>query len=113
MFDQLQEQKKSSVWLYAALFAGILILAVVLVAISQSSPVESEAGAAAAGGMGLLVGFLVAGLFVYFVPTLVATGRAHHNTAAIVMLNLFLGWTFLGWVAALVWAMTETRRERG
>jgi len=33
---------------------------------------------------------------VYFLPWLVAMARSHHNTAAIFLLNLFLGWTFLG-----------------
>jgi hypothetical protein len=48
---------------------------------------------------------------VYFLPSIVGSSRQHHQQLAIVMLNLFLGWTFLGWVAALVWACTATRRE--
>jgi len=28
----------------------------------------------------------------------------NNNTHAIFVLNLFLGWTFIGWVLALVWA---------
>jgi hypothetical protein len=42
-------------------------------------------------------------LAVYFVPTLVAWGRKNH-TAAIFVLNLFLGWTVIAWVVALVMA---------
>ncbi len=52
---------------------------------------------------------LLAILGVYFIPTIVAFGRGHRNTVAIVILNIFLGWTFLGWVAALVWACTNNR----
>jgi hypothetical protein len=26
-----------------------------------------------------------------------------------VALNIFLGWTFIGWVASLVWALTATK----
>lgn len=48
-------------------------------------------------------------LIAYFVPATTAMARSHHNTAAIVMLNLFLGWTFIGWVVALVWACTATQ----
>jgi hypothetical protein len=29
---------------------------------------------------------------------------------AIFFLNLFLGWTFLGWVAAFVWACTSNTK---
>lgn len=48
-------------------------------------------------------------LAIYFTPALVAAGRGHHQSLAIFMLNLLLGWTLLGWVAAIVWACTETR----
>jgi len=43
----------------------------------------------------------------YFLPTLVAMLRSKNNTPAIVILNLFLGWTFVGWVIALVWAVSK------
>jgi hypothetical protein len=40
-----------------------------------------------------------------------ARRRRHPNTVAIGILNLFLGWTFLGWVAALVWANFVSSEE--
>ena len=43
-------------------------------------------------------------LYIYFIPSIVATKRSHHNRLAINILNIFLGWTFLGWVIALTWA---------
>ncbi len=46
--------------------------------------------------------------FVYFLPALVAKSRNHPNAEAIRILNLCLGWTFLGWVIALVWAHTQS-----
>ena len=33
-------------------------------------------------------------------------------TAAILILNLLLGWTCLGWVIALVWSFTAVERKR-
>lgn len=51
--------------------------------------------------------FTVAGILFYLVPTLVAHNRKHHNLGAIFALNLLLGWTLVGWVAALVWALTR------
>jgi hypothetical protein len=50
---------------------------------------------------------IVFGLVIYILPTLIAKNRRHHNTGAICALNLFLGWTFVGWVACLVWALTN------
>lgn len=43
----------------------------------------------------------------YFVPTVVAVRRRHPQIVAIVVLNLFLGWTFLGWLGALIWALVK------
>jgi len=37
----------------------------------------------------------------YFVPTLVAAMRRTTNRNSVAVVNLFLGWTFIGWVAAL------------
>ena len=45
---------------------------------------------------------------IYFLPAIVAASRGHHNSNAIFLLNLFLGWTFLGWVLALVWSATSS-----
>jgi len=64
-------------------------------------------GTAAAGGV-----FLLLLLALYFVPAMVAGARGHQNTAAIFMLNLFLGWTMLGWVIALVWAFTAVEKKK-
>lgn len=48
----------------------------------------------------------VAGLLcIYFVPAYL--GRHKQNSTAILVLNIFLGWTFIGWVGALVWALTN------
>lgn len=41
----------------------------------------------------------------YFVPAMVAWGKKHSSRIPILILNIFLGWTLIGWVAALVWAL--------
>lgn len=49
---------------------------------------------------------------VYFLPTLVAWWRRHHSSGAVFTLNLLLGWTFVFWVFALLWAMIgRTKRQ--
>lgn len=47
---------------------------------------------------------------VYFIPTAVAVSRGHHQMPAIVAMNILLGWTLLGWIAALIWALTAVRQ---
>jgi hypothetical protein len=49
-------------------------------------------------------------LAMYFLPTLVALSRNHHQKSAIFVLDLFAGWTFIGWVVAIVWASTRVHR---
>jgi ABC-type transport system involved in cytochrome c biogenesis permease component len=46
-------------------------------------------------------------LLVYFMPTVIALLSKKKNTLAILTLNLLLGWTVLGWIIALVWAVTK------
>lgn len=42
----------------------------------------------------------------YLLPTVIARTRRHKNILPIFVLNILLGWTFLGWVVALVWSFT-------
>ncbi len=57
------------------------------------------------------LGMLLIGPFIYLIPGAVAWHRKHNNRNAIIMLNILLGWTFLGWVDALVWALTNPGKE--
>lgn len=49
-------------------------------------------------------------LLLYFTPSIVAARHLHSKATAIRILNLLAGWTFVGWVAAAVWAYTENNR---
>ena len=49
-------------------------------------------------------GVILAGL--YFLPTIIAFVRHKRNFGAILALNLLLGWSLVGWVISLVWALT-------
>ena len=43
----------------------------------------------------------------YFLPFAIAFHKKRANTGAIFVLNLFLGWSLIGWVIALVWALKD------
>jgi hypothetical protein len=51
-------------------------------------------------------------LYAYLLPTLIANFRGHRNVFAIAALNLLLGWSLIGWVVALVWALTRGHSGR-
>jgi hypothetical protein len=48
--------------------------------------------------------------FIYFLPTLIAAAKAKKNGLGILTLNLFLGWTFIGWVIALIWSVMHEEK---
>jgi hypothetical protein len=47
------------------------------------------------------------GFVLYFLPAILAFARSKRDSVAILVLNLLLGWTAIGWVIALVWALKE------
>ena len=49
-------------------------------------------------------------LALYLLPTIIAARRHHHQTATIAVVNIFFGWTILGWVASLAWSVSATRQ---
>lgn len=51
-------------------------------------------------------------LFFYFLPSIFALIRRTNRIGGILALNLLLGWTFLGWGVAVVWAFGGDRRKR-
>ena len=48
-------------------------------------------------------------LIMYFVPSIVAFSRSHKDAPAIVAVNFFFGWSVVGWIWALVWALADPR----
>jgi len=52
------------------------------------------------------IGLLIIVIFgLYLLPSLISFLRQNKNWMAVFLLNLFLGWTGIGWVVALVWSV--------
>jgi hypothetical protein len=47
----------------------------------------------------------------YFLPTIIAAYRDIRLVAAVIVINLFLGWTFIGWVVALAMAVSGEEKK--
>jgi hypothetical protein len=45
--------------------------------------------------------------YLYFLPTIEANLRDKPNTQSIALVNILLGWTLVGWLVSLVWAIKE------
>jgi Superinfection immunity protein len=55
------------------------------------------------------MGFVVCCLL-YFLPSIIAHRK--HAFMGVFLLNLFLGWTVIGWFVALIWACTAEESPR-
>lgn len=44
---------------------------------------------------------------IYFTPSFVAFHNKKKNAGAIFLLNATLGWTLLGWIISLIWAVMK------
>jgi Superinfection immunity protein len=75
---------------------------------------DDNTGHTGSGVAGLALGFilLVITAFFYFIPTIVAVGRKVRNVGSVVVVNLFFGWTVIGWVVALAMAMRTVDRDK-
>jgi hypothetical protein len=52
--------------------------------------------------------FMLVVLFLYFLPAFLA--RDKPSFTGILVLNLLAGWTFIGWIVALIWAVSAERQ---
>lgn len=50
-------------------------------------------------------------LAIWLIPAFIAYYREHHNKGAILLVTLLLGWTGIGWIAALVWSATAVKED--
>jgi hypothetical protein len=63
---------------------------------------------------GLGIGLLLVIFFIpYWIPTIIAFVRKHPSKGGILALNFFFGWTFVGWVVSLAWALSDNSARAG
>ena len=56
--------------------------------------------------------FLLAIFVLYWLPTIIAIARHTHSALGVATLNLFLGWTGIGWFLALMWALAASPAQQ-
>ena len=61
------------------------------------------------GSSGVGAAFLIS---IYMFPAYLAQSRGHRNGDSIGTMNLFLGWTIIGWIACLIWAQNDFDESR-
>ena len=63
--------------------------------------------------LALLVVWVAVLVCIYMLPTVVAVRRRVRNVGSVVVINIFLGWTFIGWVVALAMAVRSLDSRTG
>jgi len=56
--------------------------------------------------------FFLPFLALHFLPAIIAGLRHARNFGWILLINLLLSWTVIGWIIALIWAICDTPRYR-
>ncbi len=51
------------------------------------------------------------GLFIYFIPSIIAAARHQEHFLWVLVLNIVLGWSGIVWIILMVWAILGERRE--
>lgn len=85
-------------------FGAIVIIAAVRGAFSGVGGILHVVGIALAG-----IVVAVMSVAVYILPTLIASRRKMPHTGSIAVINLLLGFTYVGWVVALAVAVADKR----
>ena len=57
------------------------------------------------GFVALLIATFIVGFGIYVLPALLAWSMGSPQRVAIALVDLLLGWTVIGWIAALIWAV--------
>ena len=58
----------------------------------------------------LIETYIIVSLIIYFFPFLLSL-LTRNKIGAVFVMNLFLGWTFIGWIWALIWAVTSDKKQ--
>ena len=72
---------------------------------------DNMARSITAGSMAFFIFIVLASFLIYFLPSVIAMIRRHNNFLSILALNFFLGWSVLGWLGALVWALVNPKEK--
>ena len=90
------------------LSSALVALITPAIALAQSADVSSavpDSSHSSASNVfaGLILMVIWTGM--YFTPGIVATMRKHQSVLAIWACNFFFGWTVVGWIVTLIWAL--------
>lgn len=90
----------------------VFVKIIVLLFLTTYSYKMGQIPARELNGFGELVSalFFIFAPCLYFLPTYEAWAKKRKNITSIALVNVLLGWTFIGWVVALVWTYAGAKK---
>lgn len=55
--------------------------------------------------------FLVLLIGLYFLPVIIAYRKNHQAIVGIIIVNIIVGWTLIGWIVCLIWSYSGSKKE--
>lgn len=55
--------------------------------------------------LAIYIAMLIPIILLYFLPSIIALNKKDKNIVTIIIINLFLGWTVIGWIFTLIWVI--------
>lgn len=59
----------------------------------------------------VIIAILLISALIYFIPSIIAVFRDKKQKLVIFIINLFIGWTVVGWLTALIWAALKEKTD--
>lgn len=104
LIDKKELRKENNIFKVFSIICLILAcIFVVMYATSIGTGPEAESMLMSIAILGCIAYYL------YFLPTVIATKKKHPNTTAIFLVNLLFGFTCIGWIVALIFAVMEDK----
>jgi hypothetical protein len=99
---------EKKVRIVATLALGVAV-AVLIGSGARLSGAAGDDGSAMAAGLFAGAAFydIAAGCLAYFAPLWIALSRSHPEATPIAVVNLLFGWTVIGWLIAMLWALSR------
>ena len=57
--------------------------------------------------LAIYIAMLIPLILLYFLPSIIALNKKDKNIVTIIIINLFLGWTVIGWIFTLIWVIKK------
>jgi hypothetical protein len=59
----------------------------------------------------VLLVIAIPAILLYFLPTILAFSKKKSNKSVIFLVNFFLGWSVIGWIVSLIWALSSDNSQ--